>query len=387
MMRCISIVVIVVVAAAQGAINLGSSIFKESNRPTQAGPVMCQQGGKYHYAECCYNTIHDTQFCFGVPPIMKRDDCWPPGFPDLEASCCQPAPWGQDMCWANGYSYLECCDHGLYAPFQINNTFVTEFQSISAHETRRNHLHAIRLSQTKFFESMFNVSGDAYVKHRWTGCEIEYADCTPLQSHVEISNMVKIMNNLRPGVYLEWGTGCSAAWMSAFAMNTFVIDMDPTWIDKVMNLGLPRCLREHGRFFGNSPSLTRDDGSWIPITTFGHPQDPNDAWVLGSQYVNFIEAFDVTNNTIEIVLIDGRYRIACALKLLNYNVRYIFFHDWTSRPHYHAPVLQFYEWHNPRDYATFEVTQDSVAILTPKPIHERPAGWETAFELYLHDSH
>ncbi len=148
---------------------------------------------------------------------------------------------------------------------------------------------------------------------------------------VDILATAAFLRDKRPDVYLEWGTGCSAGWFSVFANHVLAIDTDEDWLKYVGAFRISQCLGSRGRFHAHRPILSRPDGSRIPLGQYGIPTREEDYLFAGGAYVNFLDTFQFgEDNKIDIVLIDGRYRVACALKLLNFHTQFAKTINYTS---------------------------------------------------------
>jgi hypothetical protein len=78
--------------------------------------------------------------------------------------------------------------------------------------------------------------------------------------------------------------------------------------------------------------------------TWGYPGNEStiDDW---NKYTNIIRNLDKNLlSKIDLVLIDGRFRIACCLKIFEYinNNTFIIFNDFFNRPYYHF-ILDYYK--------------------------------------------
>ena len=95
----------------------------------------------------------------------------------------------------------------------------------------------------------------------------------------------------------------------------------------------------------------------INVTDFGFPKDLGfttaDMFAAGHRYSTAINALGLVNRTADVVLLDGRYRIACGLYLLHYDVKFLLVHDWgrpggMSGPAYEEVLLKYYDLVNER---------------------------------------
>lgn len=96
----------------------------------------------------------------------------------------------------------------------------------------------------------------------------------------------------------------------------------------------------------------------------------------GEAYVGIIDTVGIQHY--DAALVDGRYRIACALKLLHYLSpnSVLFVHDFWLRTESlgYKVILDFYDV---LGYAR------SLVVLRKKPHSQLPQGWATAYKLHL----
>ena len=119
--------------------------------------------------------------------------------------------------------------------------------------------------------------------------------------------------------------------------------------------------------------------------------------------MNAIDDFDIPNKKINVALIDGHYRVACALKLLHYDVDFVLMHDFglDVKPGWNlSPILSSYDWvdtQSKRDYFEgiwggfvdpLDVRHEkisriigSMAVFRKKEI--LPENWRDAWKLFL----
>lgn len=156
---------------------------------------------------------------------------------------------------------------------------------------------------------------------------------------------------------------------------------------------LPLCSRarpEHLQLVGSdnsSPSHHNLFHSFFPVATaattaalrncidigelgsFGHPVESTDVSYYFSQYVTAVDGFK-NAPYYDTALIDGRFRVACAIKTLRYLRRdsLFFMHDW---PRSYQKIDK---------YADLLATHGSFAVLAPKA--NLTAGADMDFEKY-----
>ena len=198
---------------------------------------------------------------------------------------------------------------------------------------------------------------------------------TPMMWPEEFEFVVKTMANAHPATYLEWGSGKSTSFYPLLASGQVsVIDGYPPWCDKVQADPTVACMVEEGRLEFVCKAPIRDDGSEIKVLQEGRLPDEMlaaDVATIAISYVNAVE--DLDHAFFDVALVDGRFRVACALKLLNYlhSNSILFMHDFWVRQQYHV-VLEYYDVIG---YAR------SVVALRKKSI--LPLGFKTVYQQFL----
>ena len=122
--------------------------------------------------------------------------------------------------------------------------------------------------------------------------------------------------------YFEYGVGKSTKWVIENTKSKIIaVDSDQKWINNVCN---KNSFDERVKF------ICVDLGK---LTDWGRPISYNkrDNFI---SYMNSVWAFDIKA---DVILIDGRFRVACFLySLLNAKKgSFIFFDDYNNRPWYH----------------------------------------------------
>jgi hypothetical protein len=169
---------------------------------------------------------------------------------------------------------------------------------------------------------------------------------SPMMFPEEFEMVVKTLAQHRPATYLEWGSGKSTSFYPLLASGKVaVIDGYPPWCVKVEMDTVVKCLIESGRLSLACKSPVRADGTEVELLGEGRlPSNLSDADVNVTMetYVNAVD--DTGFTTFDAALVDGRFRVACALKLLPYlhSKSILFMHDFWLRPMYHA-VLPYYD--------------------------------------------
>jgi hypothetical protein len=124
--------------------------------------------------------------------------------------------------------------------------------------------------------------------------------------------------------YLEYGVGQSTEWVVNNTRAQIVgVDTSQDWINKVtLNLGAAA----HGRL--------RLEHIYVgPLGNWGRPLD----YSLRLNFLSYVETPFAIGPAPELVLIDGRFRVASFLTCLARSApeTSIIFDDYTERPHYH----------------------------------------------------
>lgn len=143
----------------------------------------------------------------------------------------------------------------------------------------------------------------------------------------DINMFKKYIKNSK--IYFEYGSGGSTHYVSTCSNieKFYSVESDGAWIEKLKPL---------------ISDLIKCNFIYIDINSNGNWGMPgkyatNDQL---KQYSNAINNID--NSNIDLVLIDGRFRVACALKCFNLENCLILFDDFLNRPHYHI-ILEFYD--------------------------------------------
>lgn len=171
--------------------------------------------------------------------------------------------------------------------------------------------------------------------------------------------------------YLEFGSGGSTTEFGRLVANIYSVEHDCEWHDvvagRVADAGLLDKVR---RFRCVPPSLTADTHpsplSGAVAAAAAAPLPPRSPasrpWGLVSpfehgsyaqfhSYVNAVDDLDADADggqseppRFDAVLIDGRARVATAMRVLPYLTpsSVVFVHDWGTRSHLYAPILRYY---------------------------------------------
>ena len=117
-------------------------------------------------------------------------------------------------------------------------------------------------------------------------------------------------------VYFEYGSGGSTNLASYYKVKTYTVDSDINWHKKLKNNGI------------KVNYITID----LNASFFGYPGENTNL----DDWKKYIQAYKKEYNA-DIILIDGRFRVACILDLFSKirNDTIILFHDYVYRRKYH----------------------------------------------------
>ena len=136
----------------------------------------------------------------------------------------------------------------------------------------------------------------------------------PLMTENELKNSLYFM---KPGnIYFEFGSGGSTNIASFYNLKTYSVESDANWHKKLKNTGII------------ANYITID----LHATSLGYPSKETNV----NDWKIYIQAYKKEYNA-DIILIDGRFRVACALDIFSKirNDTLIFIHDYKNRKQYH----------------------------------------------------
>lgn len=125
-------------------------------------------------------------------------------------------------------------------------------------------------------------------------------------------------------IMLEYGAGGSTVHFAKFVKKYISIEHDLNWVKKIQHYIL-----DNVELYYCSPNNNIKLPVWI-----GKEKD----------FINYINYIDnIKYKKYDMVLIDGRARQFCAIKILNYLMKdsLVFFHDFFERERYHS-ILDHY---------------------------------------------
>jgi hypothetical protein len=154
----------------------------------------------------------------------------------------------------------------------------------------------------------------------------------------------------KSNVYFEYGSGGSTyqASLRSNISKIYSVESDKTWFNKVEQ----SIVSNNITYFYNEMNTIQN--SW------GYP-GPDTTDFQKKKYSDYIRLIK-NPKTIDLILIDGRFRVACCLKCfdkINQDC-FIIFDDFLNRPQYHI-VLDYYE--------IIEKTIDNTMVVLQKKNH------------------
>ena len=134
----------------------------------------------------------------------------------------------------------------------------------------------------------------------------------------------------RAGRYFEFGSGGSTVWACRAGLTVHGVESDAAWVE-----GLKQRLGEACQV------QTEDIG---PTKEWGFPVSDS----ARHRFPNYSEAIHRHDQAFDLILVDGRFRVACVLNAIRHTLNTadrpaetrLFIHDFWNRPRYHA-VLEF----------------------------------------------
>ncbi|MBY5967883.1 tetratricopeptide repeat protein [Halomonas denitrificans] len=155
----------------------------------------------------------------------------------------------------------------------------------------------------------------------------------PDAPHMTVSEQQLFLDALRKTQrYFEFGSGGSTIWATREGISVHGVESDANWVQ-----ALREACGETCKVRSVDIGSTREWG--FPVDT--RPDERFEAYSLAIH--DMADAFDL-------ILIDGRFRVACTLQSIIHTIQNadrprdtrLFLHDFWDRPHYHS-VLEFLE--------------------------------------------
>jgi hypothetical protein len=158
-------------------------------------------------------------------------------------------------------------------------------------------------------------------------------DINPRMSEAEITLFRGSLAGKRS--YLEFGCGGSTMAVLDSPIRTITsIESDRAWIDKLRTVGKVTEAEKTGRLKFHHVDLG-------PLTGWGVPENDSKIRNWPAYYGNIWKNAD---HVFDIILIDGRFRTACALMAVNFvhPDTTVLIHDYINRPGYYV-VERYYD--------------------------------------------
>ena len=143
----------------------------------------------------------------------------------------------------------------------------------------------------------------------------------PLLSKKELKAFLYFMKP--ENIYFEFGSGGSTNIASYYKLKSYSVESDVKWHDKLKHIGIV------------ANYITID----LNASSKGYPGKETNV----NEWKKYIQAYKKEYNA-DIIFIDGRFRVACALDIFNKirNDTIVIIHDYTQRKEYHI-LERFYK--------------------------------------------
>jgi hypothetical protein len=174
---------------------------------------------------------------------------------------------------------------------------------------------------------------------------------SPMMFPEEFEFITKLLTNAQPATYLEWGCGMSTSYYPLLASEKVIaIDGFPPWCEQVGKEPRVKCMREENKLHFFCPELVGMDGKPVnmmqPVGKLNANTSDEDVSSVMNIYVNSVtQAMKEASVTqFDVALVDGRFRLQCALKLLPYlhSESVLLMHDFWLRFPAYRDVLDYY---------------------------------------------
>lgn len=155
---------------------------------------------------------------------------------------------------------------------------------------------------------------------------------------------------------LEWGCGSSTLYFSQFVKELHSIENDKTWYNKI---------------YAEARENNLDNVHLHYVETKPRPKE-NYNQSTYDLYANYIDMPDKIGLKYDVVLLDGRARRLCALKIMPFLNEHgvLIVHDYSIRPQYHC----IEDYFNKED--EISDTPQTVATFTLKPNWQEIQGYK-----------
>ena len=159
----------------------------------------------------------------------------------------------------------------------------------------------------------------------------------PAMKHVDINlyreNLQQAVKRDECMTYVEWGSGGSTFIAPEYSSRVLSIENHPEWCNIMLANPFIQCKIAQGHLI----YICVDGG---PVQRWGTPA--NSTEYLSHLYLDALSNFD--DITPDMVLVDGRYRVACAMNSVNWSKpdSVLMIHDYHNRHQYHV-VEKFFD--------------------------------------------
>lgn len=156
--------------------------------------------------------------------------------------------------------------------------------------------------------------------------------------------------------YMEFGSGCSTyhASLKPNLKKIISVENDIYWFNRVNEF-----MKNNNKFINLYIDIKTNPNNW------GYPINNSDTtnWISYSNIINVLNPELLSK--LDLILIDGRFRVACCLKLYNYinNNCHILFNNFFDRSIYHI-ILNYYD--------IIEKSEDNSMAVLRKKINNVP---------------
>lgn len=184
-------------------------------------------------------------------------------------------------------------------------------------------------------------------------CEsVPTENTNPMMWPEEFEFITKLMSNLKPTTYLEWGCGTSTSFYPLLSSGQVIaIDGYPPWCEKVASEPRVKCMVDEGRLKFYCPEIVGADGVTklalqnVGKLPAGTPNEDIEAAMRIYVDTSFTRAVAETKiKMLDVALVDGRFRLQCALRLLPHlgPDSILLLHDFWVRLKAYKIVLEYY---------------------------------------------
>jgi hypothetical protein len=180
---------------------------------------------------------------------------------------------------------------------------------------------------------------------------------SPHMKPVEFSLFKEICNDKKN--ILEYGSGGSTIYLLKNKKNVFSVESNPEFFE-FMNL-IPLVKRS----IDNNLHFSFIDLGFT--NKWGKPITPEKSNNWPAYYTDIWNKIDSYNNKLDVIFIDGRFRVSCCLysilKIMQYNWKdtFLLIHDFWSRERYHIVLNFLQEIKSERNLACFKL-RDKVDV-------------------------